>query len=68
MKKAGQPVERDEIDPVVEVDMARALNPEQLFRFGGLSIGVFAELLECARSPLTNSIGRGEIVSMSLNG
>ena len=67
LKERGQLVEGDEVHAVVEVDVAGAgtINSSWL---GGEPVGVLAELLEWAWSPVMNSIGRGEIVSMSLNG
>ena len=37
-------VERDQVDPVVQVDVARARNDDQLLRLGGAPVGVLAEL------------------------
>ncbi|MNT96447.1 hypothetical protein D3C72_2385370 [compost metagenome] len=42
-EEALQLVERDQIDAVVEIDVTRALNPDQLLRLGGPIEGVLAK-------------------------
>jgi hypothetical protein len=56
-----QRVERKQLDPVAQVDVARAWDDEALLGLGGRPVGVSGEVPGWAFSPVTNRIGRDEI-------
>ena len=53
LEEGRQFVERDEVDPIIKIDMSRAGDDDQ---FLGLT-GEFIRLLACASAPEMNSIG-----------
>lgn len=58
----------NEIDTVIEIDMACIRNDHQFLRFPASLYASSLNSLECAFAPVINSMGRGEIVSISVNG
>jgi len=43
-EEVGEPVEGDQVDPVIEVDVPCTGNYDEFFRLGGTVVGVFAEV------------------------